>query len=51
MSFFPTSPDPDAASMNWAIVIFTVVIGAASINYYVSAHKHYIPPVRLVRKD
>jgi choline transport protein len=51
MSFFPTSPNPDAADMNWAIVIFVVVVVAAMVNYYVNAHKHYIPPVCLVKND
>jgi choline transport protein len=51
MSFFPTSPNPDAADMNWAIVIFVVVVVAAMVNYYVNAHRHYIPPVCLVKND
>ena len=51
MSFFPTIPDPDAADMKWVIVIFAVVTVMASLNYRISVHKHYIPPVRLVGKD
>ena len=51
ISFFPTSPAPDAADMNWAILIFGLVIVVAMANYYISAHKHYVPPVCLIKND
>lgn len=51
MSFFPVVPLPSAPDMNWAVLMFGVVIIAATVNYYVSARHHYIAPVVLVRKD
>lgn len=51
MSFFPITPLPAPADMNWAIVIFVFVIVAAVVNYVVSARKHYIAPVALVKEQ
>lgn len=51
MSFFPVSPLPSVQDMNWAVLMFGVVIIAATINYYVSARHHYIAPVVLVKHD
>ncbi|KAL8629747.1 hypothetical protein Q9189_004541 [Teloschistes chrysophthalmus] len=51
MSFFPITPLPAPADMNWAIAIFVFVIAAAVINYVVSARKHYIAPVALVKEQ
>lgn len=50
MSFFPSYVNPAPADMNWAIVMFSGVVIAASIDYYFRAHKTYRPPVGLVRK-
>ena len=51
MSFFPFNPMPSPADMNWAIAIFAFVIVAAGIDYYLRAHKSYVPPVELVKMD
>lgn len=51
MSFFPVAPLPSAQDMNWAVLMFGVVIIAATVNYYVSAQYHYIAPAVLVKKD
>ena len=51
MSFFPISPMPAPVDMNWAIVIFVFVIVVAVVNYYVSARRHYIAPVALVKEQ
>ena len=51
MSFFPVVPLPSVQEMNWAVLIFGVVIIAATVNYYISAQHHYIAPVALVKQD
>lgn len=51
MSFFPISPKPAPADMNWGIAIFGFVIMAAAANYAVSARKHYVAPVALVKEQ
>lgn len=50
-SFFPETPMPGAAGMNWAIVIFAFVIAAASLNYLVQARRTYVAPVSLVKQE
>ena len=50
-SFFPITPMPGAAGMNWAVVIFAFVVVAASVNYVVQARRTYVPPVSLVKQD
>ena len=49
MSFFPFTPNPAPADMNWAIVILFFVIFAAGVDYYFRAHKKFIAPVALVK--
>lgn len=50
LAFFPTTFQPDAASMNWNIVIYGVVI-IFSLLYYVFRGRHrYVAPVEVVRK-
>ena len=49
-SFFPETPMPGAAGMNWAVVIFVFVIVAATVNYAVQARRTYVAPVALVKK-
>lgn len=51
MSFFPVVPLPSVQEMNWAVLIFGVVIIVATVNYYISAQHHYIAPVALVKPD
>lgn len=50
MSFFPISPMPGPADINWGVVIFAFVIVAAAVNYVVSARRHYVAPVALVKE-
>ncbi|KAI0018942.1 amino acid/polyamine transporter I [Xylariomycetidae sp. FL0641] len=50
LAFFPVSPSPDAAGMNWGILIYGVVV-LFSILYYQLRGKHqYAGPVEYVRK-
>lgn len=49
-SFFPETPMPGAAGMNWAVVIFAFVIVAAGMNYWVNARRVYVAPVSLVKQ-
>ncbi|KAF2110208.1 amino acid permease-like protein [Lophiotrema nucula] len=50
-SFFPMTPRPSPADMNWAALMFGALGIVASINYIVSARKHYIAPVSLVKQE
>ncbi|MCJ1461955.1 hypothetical protein MMC07_000555 [Pseudocyphellaria aurata] len=49
MSFFPIAPRPSAPEMNWAVLMFGVVVIAASGNYFFSARYRYVAPVVLVK--
>lgn len=50
LSLFPETRNPDAASMNWSILIFAAV-GLMSLVYYVLHGRHrYAGPVTYVRK-
>jgi len=50
-SFFPAGTPVTPGTMNWAIVIFAAIMGFATIYYFVLGHKHYVPPVALVKRD
>ncbi|KAK8038972.1 amino acid transporter [Apiospora rasikravindrae] len=51
MSFFPPVADPAPDTMNWAILVYGVVI-AASLAYYIPMGRHhYKGPVVYVRQD
>ena len=50
-SFFPPSPKPDAAHMNWAVLMFGALAVLATVNYFVTARKSYVAPVSLVKQD
>ncbi|KJX99138.1 amino acid permease like protein [Zymoseptoria brevis] len=49
--FFPAVPSPDAASMNWAILVYGVVVCFAFGYYFVRGRHEYDGPVEYVRKD
>ncbi|KAI9732398.1 MAG: hypothetical protein M1834_001606 [Cirrosporium novae-zelandiae] len=49
--FFPTYKNPTAESMNWAIVIFSGVIGIALILYWFRGRHVYQGPVVLVKRE
>ncbi|KAK0932411.1 hypothetical protein LTR29_016014 [Friedmanniomyces endolithicus] len=50
-SFFPAATPVTPSTMNWAIVMFTGIMGFATIYYVAVGHKHYVPPVALVMRD
>ncbi|KAG6365774.1 hypothetical protein INS49_007385 [Diaporthe citri] len=50
LAFFPSSPHPDAASMNWNILIYGAVILLSTVYYMFWGKKHYDGPVEYVRK-
>lgn len=50
LDFFPTAPSPDAASMNWSIWIYGVVIIFSLVYFFVIGKHHYVGPVEYVRK-
>ncbi|KAL2289512.1 hypothetical protein FJTKL_01782 [Diaporthe vaccinii] len=45
LAFFPSSPHPDAASMNWNILIYGAVILLSTVYYMFWGKKHYDGPV------
>lgn len=49
--FFPAVPDPDAPSMNWACLVYGVVVIFAFGYYLVKGRHEYDGPVEYVRKD
>ena len=49
-SFFPGSPHPSAAAMNWSILIYGVIMIFALLHYIISARHVYDGPVEYVRK-
>lgn len=50
LAFFPAIPSPDAASMNWNILIYGAVV-LFSLLYYLFRGRHrYVGPVAYVRK-
>ena len=48
--FFPGSPNPAAASMNWTIVLLPAVIILLTAYFYLHARHDYKGPVALVNK-
>ncbi|KAK7737482.1 hypothetical protein SLS53_006555 [Cytospora paraplurivora] len=50
VSFFPTTPHPDAASMNWNILIYGVVAIMSVVFYFLRGRHQYDGPVEYVRK-
>lgn len=50
LTFFPTVPNPDAASMNWNIVIYGGVIIFSLVYYFIRGRHRYVGPVEYVRK-
>ncbi|KAK4981162.1 hypothetical protein LTR28_003411 [Elasticomyces elasticus] len=51
MLFFPAVPNPNAASMNWAILIFGVIVIFFLVYYYIKGRHDYEGPVEYIRKD
>lgn len=49
-SFFPETPAPSAADMNWAIAIFGGVAIIAGVDYAVRGRHEFIGPVSLVKQ-
>lgn len=49
--FFPATPNPTPAEMNWASLMFGSVLIIAFVWYLVKARKEYDGPVEYVRKD
>lgn len=49
-SFFPMGPRPNAAGMNWSILMFGVTVLFSWVYYYVWGRHVYVGPVAYVRK-
>ncbi|ORY09001.1 amino acid permease-like protein [Clohesyomyces aquaticus] len=50
-SFFPMTPNPAPADMNWAILMFGALGILATVYYFASGRRTYVPPVLLVKRD
>lgn len=50
LAFFPLTKDPDAASMNWNILIYGVVVCFSLVYYFLRGRYRYVGPVEYVRK-
>ena len=50
-SFFPPATPVEPSTVNWAIVIYSGILGFATIYYFVRGHKDYVAPVALVRRE
>lgn len=51
MSFWPTGPRPNAAGMNWSILVYGVIIVVSLIYFYLRGRHVYAGPVEYVRKS
>jgi choline transport protein len=51
MSFWPTGPRPNAANMNWSILVYGVIIVVSLIYFYFRGRHVYAGPVEYVRKS
>ncbi|KAM3418236.1 hypothetical protein BST61_g4237 [Cercospora zeina] len=49
--FFPAAPNPAPPDMNWAILVYGVVVLFAFVWYFVRGRHEYDGPVSYVRKD
>lgn len=50
LAFFPTTPLPDPASMNWNILIYGSVAVMSVVFYFLRGRHQYDGPVEYVRK-
>lgn len=50
LAFFPSMPDPDAANMNWNIMIYGAVVVISMFYYLLRGRHRYVGPVEYVRK-
>ncbi|KAH8204762.1 hypothetical protein TruAng_001096 [Truncatella angustata] len=49
-AFFPSAPDPNAAGMNWNILMYGAVVLFSLVYYVFSGRYRYVGPVEYVRK-
>lgn len=49
-SFFPATPNPTPATMNWNILIYGVVVVFSLVFYLLRGRHRYVGPVEYVRK-
>lgn len=50
LTFFPTTPKPEMASMNWSIVMYGGVVVLSLVYYVFRGRFRYVGPVEYVRK-
>jgi choline transport protein len=51
MAYFPGAANPTTQTMNWACMVYGIVLGVAALYYYFTGRHHYVGPVAYVKKD
>jgi choline transport protein len=51
ISFFPAMADPTPQTMNWASLVYSVVLIVAALYYYFTGRHYYVGPVLYVNKE
>jgi hypothetical protein len=51
MMFFPTSPNPQLADMNWSVVMYGFVTVVLLVYYFKCGKKSYIGPVIIIEQQ
>lgn len=51
MTFFPTTRNPDATTMNWNILVYGVVVVFSIVYFLLRGRYRYVGPVEYTRKD
>ena len=49
--FFPVTPDPTPAGMNWSCVLWSAILIFMMIYYALRARHVYAGPIAFIRKD
>jgi choline transport protein len=51
ISFFPAMANPTPQTMNWASLVYSVVLIVAALYYFFTGRHHYVGPVLYVNKE
>jgi hypothetical protein len=51
MTFFPTTKNPDAETMNWNILVYGTVVAFSIVYFMLRGRYRYVGPVEYIKKD
>lgn len=51
MAYFPGTTNPTPQTMNWACMVYGVVLGVAALYYFFKGRHKYVGPVEYTKKD